>query len=157
MSRTTAAARRSIIPATLDEVHAADRLAVEVRAQEALDRGESLSPAPADPGSANLIIIPMEEFHCCHCNGAIPREWVIGMMMNTDTRPRANIASLRPHRIYRAYCEHCDLLYEVTTTLSGGIWRQASQCSVIRDNHLRKQHFARVRTALRGLGFQAAC
>ena len=82
-----------------------------------------------------------QPFECLSCNAKIAGEMKIGYLMPFK-------AFDMPKRVFRAYCEHCKLLIEVETKLSGGIWEAANHGTVIRDPKAIRRHLDAVRASL---------
>lgn len=83
-----------------------------------------------------MIIVPIaEQVICMHCQSAIGRECVT-----------ANISKRTGIQTVRAYCEHCDKLFEADRRLTdcGERWQMIGTVRLIEDPKSRSGFLARI-------------
>jgi hypothetical protein len=96
---------------------------------------ETESPAAA-PG-APIAFVPMEQCLCLRCESAIPRECIAANVVRED--------SLNPVRqVVKIYCEHCNVVYQLTRELRGGGWQIAGPVELMADRRKRDAFIARI-------------
>lgn len=89
---------------------------------------------PTDP---LLAIIPTETCVCMRCSGAIPREC-------TASRIVQGSGYGPTRRSLKAYCEHCNRLYEARSVLRNGYWEIDGPAKEIIDKSGREGMLARI-------------
>ena len=129
----------TLIPDHFDTLPAIERRDIEISAA---------SQSPQED-RAGVRIILLEKFECCKCDSTVPNEMVVGHILPFGENQR-------PRRKITAYCEHCDLLYEVTTELRGAIWQATGHATVISNARAKRSHFAAVQARL-GASKRQAC
>jgi len=78
-----------------------------------------------------------ETAHCTQCEGAIPRHCISGNILRADD-------TMQTVRRVKAYCEHCDVLYQVDSTLRSGVWQIKGEVQIITDRQAKASFIARV-------------
>jgi hypothetical protein len=89
--------------------------------------------------------IAQEDVHCLSCESVIPSECV---QMKIDER--AGVQTVK------AYCEHCDKLYQINRTLRGGNWMSNGTPEVVTDRNVKASFTTRI-DKLRGNVQQSSC
>jgi hypothetical protein len=82
----------------------------------------------------------VETAYCTCCEAQIPAQHIA---RNLVPVPKDQIAPPTRQKV-RAWCEHCDRLYEVTRELSGGAWTLVSDIEVVTDPKRLKSFKARI-------------
>lgn len=98
---------------------------------------------------SGLMLEIHEQPICLRCEGAIARECVSGNILKPDD-------SLATVRRIRAYCEHCDVLYEVDSQLRNGMWQIVGDVRTVTERKERLSYLKRIEH-VRGLHERRAC
>src|SRR4051794_35193179 len=133
----------TLLPDAFDDQPATERLHANVAGARAI--------AADDPLKPGIRIVQVAVFECCQCQRPIRREFILGTVTPERAFPGEPLK-----RLVRGYCDFCDLLYEVTTQLSGGVWQQADEGQVVRDERIKRAHVRHVTRILNSMGYGPA-
>jgi hypothetical protein len=96
--------------------------------------------APADPSAETatgmVILTGDESCECLHCNETIANYAVAKQIIGPVNSP--------PMQRVRAYCEHCDVLYQMDRFLRDGHWVMRDRVRIITDKNARAAFLRRI-------------